>query len=333
MQEINKQKVETDLNKENAEPVEDLTTKVLQVINALKYPDISQQIDKNRESVFKRVVKRIDNENHDIVAKNTSKKRLLRLLSIASLILLIIVPAAIAYYIGYGSGSGNRVSTKVETVVPYGITSRIILSDGTLVTLNGGSTLSYPSSFTGERHVLLTGEGYFDVAKDEKNPFIVHSANLTITVLGTRFGFKTYEDDQHAILTLEEGSVKAVSSGGGEEIILKPNQQLAIDKETGEIQCRNVEAEQYTLWKDNILNFKDLTLGEIAVILERRFNTRIEIVSDSIGKEQYVATFKYGENVEQILDKLSYKRSWKYIKEDGIIKIVSKKTNSMPMKI
>ena len=92
------------------------------------------------------------------------------------------------------------------------------------------------------------------------------------------------------MLTLERGSVQVLTDHGKDNMILSPNQQVIKDSHTGKLYCHEVDAEDYTCWKDGILVFKDQTLAEISTILERRFNVRIEIDSESIKYDKYVAS-------------------------------------------
>ena len=212
-------------------------------------------------------------------------------------------------------------------MTPLGVTTKITLPDGTVVTLNGGSKLTYPTLFAGkERCVSLSGEGFFEVAKDAEHPFLVNADNLSVKVLGTKFGFKSYKDDNQTIVTLKEGLVKAMPSNkeAVNGIVLRPNQQLVLDNRTGEFQCRNVNTAEYLSWKEGVLYFRDTTLDEIAKILERKFNVKILIASESLKNDRYFAHFGYNENLEQILTLLSHKRFWKYEKKNGTIEIRKK---------
>lgn len=188
--------------------------------------------------------------------------------------------------------------------------------------MNGGSSLTYPAEFSDNREVCLQGEGFFDVRKKMESPFIVHTKQFSAKVLGTRFSFKAYDTDRQAVLTLERGSVQVLTDHGKENMILSPNQQVIKDSHTGKLYCHEVDAEDYTCWKDGILVFKDQTLAEISTILERRFNVRIEIDSESIKYDKYVASFRKHVSLDDILKKLSYQRSWTYIQKDGKIKLV-----------
>ncbi|MDR1937877.1 MAG: FecR domain-containing protein [Tannerellaceae bacterium] len=295
------------------------------LINALKHSDISKQIEERKACIFERINHKI-NADKACCSMNVKKKNLrLKYLSIACIISLLML-SVVTCYIGYASGKKISAQAQVEILVPYGILSQIKLPDESLVTLNGGSRLSYPASFGKERQVYLSGEGFFDINKDEKHPFTVNSKNISVRVLGTRFSFKAYEEDKQTILTLEEGSISAIPTckNTKESILLTSDQQLILDHQTGELRRKTVRVKNFTSWKDGYLYFTDMSLGEIATTLERRFNVRITFSSDDIRGERYYAQFENDENAYQILDLLSRKQSWTYTKQNEIINIMKR---------
>ena len=115
---------------------------------------------------------------------------------------------------------------------------QLVLPDGSRVWLNAASSITYPASFTGgERKVSITGEAYFEIAKDEARPFIVQKKELSIQVLGTHFNVNTYDDEDAVKTTLLEGSVKVVN--GNNSSVLRPGQQAIIVKDGGEVKAKD----------------------------------------------------------------------------------------------
>ncbi len=204
-----------------------------------------------------------------------------------------------------------------EITSPIATTTSVVLSDGSLVTLNAGSTLSYPEKFTGkERRVELNGEAFFEVVDDDKHPFVVAINEVRVTVLGTKFNVKAYEEEHEIVTTLQEGSVRfehVVAMGDKrEDILLKPDQQVTLDKKTGEVQLKEVEAQLYSSWKDGIYYFDNSSLEEIARRLERGFNVDIEILSPVSRTELFSGIFDKEESLEEILGLLTKYRSIAY---------------------
>lgn len=223
-----------------------------------------------------------------------------------------------------------------EITVPKGSRTRIALEDGSVIWLNAESTLKYPSDFSGsERSVELTGEAYFEVSKDPKNPFVVRTADIRINVLGTSFNVKAYPNEDKIETTLESGLVhvkKYRDDGEGEEIILlKPNQKLVLYKSTmsaeiteiAEEEIRttekaavptsgqpkkpglylNYETELATSWKDGKLIFKGESLGILASRLEKWYDVNIQIADSGLYLKSYTGIFE-NETVEQAMEAL-----------------------------
>lgn len=301
--------------------VDEICRETMRVLDAVGHPDVSAQMKAGKESVFRRVKRKID---ADAARRAWTGFGYLMAAAVA---LLLVVTASVAYHMGREATAKQLSAALVETVSPLGMTSKVVLADGTAVTLNGGSKLTYPAVFVGGvRAVSLVGEGFFDVAKDAEHPFMVNGESLSVEVLGTKFGFKSYEEDMNTVVTLKDGAVKAIplNAEAVDAIILKPNQQLTLDNRTGEFQCRRVDAAEHLAWKDGELYFRDTTLDEIAKILERKFNVTITISTKSLKDDRYFAHFGSDEGLEKILTLLSHKRLWKYEKKNGAIEIKRK---------
>ncbi len=312
-----------DIDRDNDDATGDIIIRAQEILHAVKHPDTSLQMEESRKTVWDKISSKTE---ADLLESSFKGHRIYRYLSIASVVaILIISVSSLTYFGGYHSATRHFSETHVEVNVPAGTTSRLTLSDGTEVVLNGGSKLTYPASFTNERHISLRGEGFFDVAKDLHKPFFVHSENLSVKVLGTRFGFKAYTDDTQTVVTLEEGSVNAIVPGEDAQnnITLLPHQQIIVDNLTKKFEQRNVTAYDYISWKDGILTFRNLTMQEISTLLERYFGRKINIMSEDLKKEQYTAQFKHAESLEEILEKLSYRREWKYKKHSDRIEITT----------
>ena len=166
-----------------------------------------------------------------------------------------------------------------QLVIPYGNQSRIVLSDNTVVWLNAGSRLVYPTQFNRKtREVLLFGEGYFEVTKNPEKPFIVKTSNLDIRVLGTKFNISTYAEDNVIQTVLKEGSVAVRRNGAGlfeKDIIMKPNQMASFDKTTSQSKIQEVDANYYTLWTKGLLSFEEIDFVRVIKKLERFYNISI----------------------------------------------------------
>jgi transmembrane sensor len=163
---------------------------------------------------------------------------------------------------------------------PKGGQYQVILPDGTKVWLNAASSLKYPEVFVGnERRVELTGEAYFEVAKNKAKPFHIKNHNQDVEVLGTHFNINSYMDDNTIKTTLLEGSVRV--SNGKSVRVLKPGEQSIADASgTGTIRlAANVDTDDETAWKNGLFQFNNAGLKSILNQLERWYDINIDYSS------------------------------------------------------
>lgn len=193
--------------------------------------------------------------------------------------------------------------------VPYGKRFEVVLSDGTAVHLNAGTSLKYPVKFLDSednREVFVTGEAFFDVTSDARHPFIVNTGALNIQVLGTRFNVSSYPEDEATDVVLVEGSVHLQSQdlGNQNEFVLKPGEKGRYDKMNHRISKRTVSTSIYTAWMNGELVFRNMAFEDILRKLERHYNLSIENQNKSLAKEKFNASFG-DEPVEKVLENLS----------------------------
>jgi ferric-dicitrate binding protein FerR (iron transport regulator) len=188
---------------------------------------------------------------------------------------------------------------------PKGSVSEMILPDGSVIFLNADSKIRY--SIEGEkgiREVFLTGEAWFDVAKNNKKPFVVHTPFYDVNVTGTQFNVKAYETDKEVSTTLEEGQVIIQSSENyklAEVVVLKPGEQMVLNTETNAASIKTVNTKWFTSWKDNKLIFVNMNMKELIVLLERKYGVEIDVKSNEILKLHFDGTIK-NETISEILE-------------------------------
>lgn len=227
------------------------------------------------------------------------RKYLIRSLGYAAAAAILIVSVWITA-VSYVDKPDDYVAAQQEFFVPAGQRARIKLPDGTFVWLNAGSVLTYPSIFGEERKVYLKGEGFFDVAKNEKSPFIVSTGTLDIRALGTQFNVFCYPDAGLISTSLIEGSVKVYHpEDEANGVVLKPNQQLVYDRQS--FQTIQVKNEDDLLWKDGIYNFKSERLESILKKLELYYDVKIVVKSPEILSYRYTGKFRQRDGVVEIL--------------------------------
>ncbi|GEP97137.1 FecR family protein [Chitinophaga cymbidii] len=177
------------------------------------------------------------------------------------------------------SAGGETIGYNILST-PRGGQFHILLPDGTGVWLNTLSSLRYPTAFTGkERRVAVTGEAYFEVAKDAARPFIVQVDDQSeLIVLGTSFNVNAYKDEEATKTTLLEGSIKIVK--GGRHAILSPGQQAQLGK-SGAIQVRETNTARAVAWKHGVFNFENASLPEVMRQLARWYDIEVAFATDA----------------------------------------------------
>lgn len=214
---------------------------------------------------------------------------------------------------------GGEEVNRIE--VPTGQRASLTLSDGTKVWLNSRSSLSYPARFSAKkRNVQLRGEGYFEVTRNEKAPFIVEAGSIHVRVLGTRFNIKNYQNEPAAV-TLTEGKVEVITSGTDRKVILKPNEQVSYSEESGWTQVCLVNANAVSSWTRGEAAYIHKRLDEIISDLERKFNVHIEIKDKELASEIFNCRYKENATLDQIFSLLKNTRNLDYTREGDRIQI------------
>lgn len=217
------------------------------------------------------------------------------------------VAAGLVLLIGFGwMFYSYQRPARMLTVLTNAKTQRIQLPDGSEVTLNRHSQLSYPETFGKERIVNLNGEAYFEVSKNPEKPFRVKTNGVTVSVLGTHFNVNAYATDSLVETTLLEGSVAVSDNKNGNQVILKPNETAVYRKATGMLTMHSdSDADNEISWRDGILSFDNATMGEIARQLSHHFNVTIQIEGERLRNYKLNASFKQDETLEEILEMLA----------------------------
>ncbi|MEP7377452.1 MAG: FecR domain-containing protein [Chitinophagaceae bacterium] len=177
----------------------------------------------------------------------------------------------------------------------------IRLQDGSTVLLNEGSSLEYPDSFVGgTRDVTLTGEAYFDIRHDAARPFIVHTGNVSTTVLGTAFNIKAYPEQNEITVTVTRGKVK-VSDDKKTIGVITPNESIAVNLENKSYRQERVNAEDAVEWKKQYLVLDNISLEDAAILINNKYHVDISFSKEALRQCQISATFLNNENLEQVL--------------------------------
>lgn len=215
----------------------------------------------------------------------------------AALILIASTFFATQYFLT-DTGTSKEINT---LVVPAGQRAQLTLQDGTTVWLNAQSILTYPARFSGKtRRVTVSGEAYFDVAKNSKKPFIVSTQNIEMKVLGTQFNVYSYPGTGCVKTDLVEGSLIVYSKRSPKEsITLKPNEQIVV--KDGNMLVGEIQNSNYFLWKDGIYSFENERLLDIIEKLQLYYDVKIIVKDPEIFNVRYTGKFRQRDGIDEIL--------------------------------
>jgi transmembrane sensor len=236
-------------------------------------------------------------------------------------------------YTSNGGKSPARTAFNTVSTRP-GSKTKISLPDGTQVFLNADSRLTYNESFTGaSREVQLTGEAYFDVAKDAQHPFLIHTPGIDIRVIGTAFNVRSYSNERNTTTALFQGSVEVtLHNNPDKKIILKPNEKLIVQNDQRDIDGAT-PAEHHpddplmilgkvhfqkkdssiteTLWTKNQLAFDGATLEEVGWQIERWYDVKVHITAQELKRLHFTAIFQ-DESLPQVMEALRITGNFNY---------------------
>ena len=247
----------------------------------------------------------------------------------------LLAVSTFAFYFLYHKNSASYTPT-TEIVCGKRIRKQVILPDGTSVWLNTNSKLQYDNAMLHKEHreVSLYGEAFFDVAKDKKHPFIIHTQKVTIKVLGTAFNVRAYPGDHITETTLIRGIIElSLNSDPQQRILLRPKEKLALNESvsTGpfdksndpkilnKLTIENIEPieisnEDYfeeTSWIRNKLVFKNESFKELIPKLEKWYDVTIKINNKEVEDYQFTGIFE-NETITQALKEMQIIRPFKF---------------------
>lgn len=211
-------------------------------------------------------------------------------------------------------GESEKPAPQHTLKIPRGSEFCITLNDGTRVWLNAMSELSYPEYFTGEkREVTLNGEAYFEVMPNPALPFIVHTTDMNLEVLGTSFNIRAYSEENCLTTTLASGKIRQHYPASGDTLYLFPNEQAIYDKKQQHLMTQEADLSATLAWKEGRILLRNSTLEEIFRELDRWYDFEVSYQNDRLKHMRFYLNIDRYANVESVLEKLQRTQGIRFI--------------------
>ena len=277
-----------------------------------------------KERMFRKIQSRI--ESVAVEKKEVGRFSLRNIMRYAAIGLLVICA-------GLGGHLLTRYSRSVGAEKDYlvfaakGQKASVVLPDGSKVWLNSDSEIKYTNLYgDGERIISLDGEAYFEVRKNEKLPFDVMTKELNVKVLGTKFNFRNYDEDEEVTVNLLEGKVQLenyVKKMGVN--YLSPSEKVTLNKLTGEMIISRAEVKNAKEWTNGGLFFDEMPLSDIVKELNRSYNVKIHIADEQLTHNRFYALFNRKEQtIYNVLDIITATNQVRYKVEGDSILLYAK---------
>jgi ferric-dicitrate binding protein FerR (iron transport regulator) len=263
------------------------------------YWDTAANVESNL--TFEQLVRQIDKQY--LHHSKTSFQNLNVVRQFQKIAAILILPVIILS--GYYIFRNNEQVQYAEAIVPKGQKSEIVLPDNTHIWLNSATSLRYPARFgKNNREVFLDGEAYFEVVENNQKPFTVHTSELSIKVLGTKFNVKSYRDDKNVETALLTGNINlSVHSGQDRtnEIDINPGEMIGYSRTEKSVLKSGFEADEVIGWKNNRLIFRDDTFDNLAKKIERWYDVEIIYDQSLFQGQRLTVELLEGESLERLM--------------------------------
>jgi ferric-dicitrate binding protein FerR (iron transport regulator) len=246
-------------------------------------------------------------------------RNMIKFYRVAAIFFFVLTIGSLAWY--FMHQPQNIPETFTHVMTENGQISKVELPDGSLVWLNSGSKLSYNNYFSAKnREIILSGEAFFSVSKNDEIPLIVKCNGLDVRVMGTRFNVNAYEPEKSIDVVLENGSVELFNKNIEETFYqMHPGERVEVNLQTNEYTVKKVNTARYTSWKEGIINIYDLSMEDLVKRLEKRYNQPFELTPE-VKELRYTFTIE-NEPLEDVLKLMERITPVKVKQTDETIKI------------
>jgi len=297
------------MNQENSDFYFEVNDMLKDVKSAMNISDI------NSEVAWKKVRRRIHHKDTDNLSVTHAEgkagvkiKRLSMMWRVAASVLLIVA-------VGLGYLLWENRTPQINTFVANASEIKnITLPDGTVVTVNGGSTLNYPAQFVGkERSVSLTGEAFFNVTPDKKHPFVIDVSGMEVRVLGTSFNVKAIDGSCEATVVVESGVVQVTA--GENTVLIRKGETALFDKVNNDLLMYDSRRVNFKAWKTKKIKFVNTPLTEVFTTIEDVYKVNVVIINDSLVANKNIDANFDKQTIEFVLKTICDTYHLQYVKQ------------------
>jgi transmembrane sensor len=273
----------------------------------------------NEEEVFDKIWKKGTGNSGRLVSFDFK--------SIAKVAASLLILFTAGYFIHTYKNQPENITVQAEMQLitkenPAGQKSKLFLPDGTNVWLNAESSVQYLENFTdSSRVVQLTGEAFFEVAKDSIRPFVVQAENIFIHALGTSFNVDAFTDNERVDINLISGKVEINSDQLNENIILNPGEALNFNIKTHVARKFRFKTLEAVAWKDGVLVFEDASFDDVIPILKRWYGIEIQVIGKPGTDWHFRGRFN-NESLVNVLQVMQYNRDFNYELKGKYLKMI-----------
>lgn len=284
-----------------------------------KWAEIKSRLENGSVKIFSLEKRR---RAQEFASKERARRFRSNLVKYAA-VLVLLIGASIFFTKNYSQPENQQEEYRVVSV-GFGERMKIQLKDGTIVNLDAGSELKYPTKFGETRDVYLKGEGYFQVAHNPKRPFRVHVEKALVQVLGTKFNICAWEENKRVTVTVKEGRVALSKDEPSDvnKIILTKGKQSALLVDGTLTKALNVDADEYLNWMHNEIHFHNVTLKQILSQLERWYEIKYEADEKVLDINKLTLNIKRT-NLDDVIELIAVMTNTNVKRNGKVIKFVA----------
>ncbi len=239
-------------------------------------------------------------------------------IGIAAALLISVAAGYLAHWLNYTPKQEHFMASQATQA---GERKVITLTDGSKVTLNNRSELRYASDFDGnKREVWLKGEAFFDIKRDTKRPFIVHTEQLNVRVLGTSFNVRSYQNDKQTSVGVVTGKVGVNKANADKTYMLLPGNLLSYHKTSDAFNQQTLSTDEILGWQNGLLVFHQEAIEEIVPELERWYNVSVQVNRKHLLKKRITASFSR-KSLPAVMEILSKTGGFTYVIDQDKVQI------------